>query len=142
MSPFANGSINAIVKWGGVAALKDTATQARTRKNILALRKKVTGELTTLGYSVIPSEANFFMVHVRRDITRIIDEFEKKGVLVGRKFPPMVDHLRVSVGTPDEMDRFMACATQISSVLDNWLNLKQSCRTLVACYAKAFRTPP
>jgi histidinol-phosphate aminotransferase len=113
MSPFANGSINAIVKWGGVAALKDTATQARTRKNILALRKKVTGELTALGYSVIPSEANFFMVHVRRDITPIIDEFEKKGVLVGRKFPPMVEHLRVSVGTPDEMNRFMAAFREI-----------------------------
>jgi len=113
MSPFANGSINAIVKWGGVAALKDTATQTRTRKNILALRKKVTGELTALGYSVIPSEANFFMVHVRRDITPVIDEFEKKGVLVGRRFPPMVEHLRVSVGTPDEMNRFMAAFREI-----------------------------
>jgi hypothetical protein len=27
------------------------------------------------------------------------------------------------------------CATQILSVLDNWLNLKQCCRTLVACHA-------
>jgi histidinol-phosphate/aromatic aminotransferase/cobyric acid decarboxylase-like protein len=107
MTPFANGSINAIVKWGGVAALSDTATQVWTKKTTLELRKKVTDQLTGLGYNVIPSEANFFMVHVRRDVTPIITEFEKRGVLVGRKFPPMNEHLRVSVGTADEMDRFM-----------------------------------
>ena len=113
MSPFANGSINAIVKWGGVAALNDTATQTWTKKTTLALRKKVTDELTGLGYKVIPSETNFFMVHVRRDITPVIAEFEKKGVLVGRKFPPMVEHLRVSIGTAEEMDRFMAAFKEI-----------------------------
>ena len=113
MSPFANGSINAIVKWGGVAALRDTAAQARVRQNILTLRKKVTGELTALGYSVIPSEANFFMVHVRRNVAPVIEEFEKRGVQVGRIFPPMVEHLRVSVGTPEEMVRFMAAFKEI-----------------------------
>jgi histidinol-phosphate aminotransferase len=113
MRPFANGSINAIVKWGGVAALSDTATQDWTKKTTLALRKKVTDQLTGLGYSVIPSETNFFMVHVRRDITPIVAEFEKKGVLVGRKFPPMVEHLRVSIGTAEEMDRFMTAFKEI-----------------------------
>jgi len=38
--------------------------------------------------------------------------------------------------------RSLACATQILSVFDKWLNLKQRCRTLASCYAKAFRTPP
>jgi len=113
MSPFADGSINAIVKWGGVAALSDTATQEWTKKTILALRRKVTDQLAGLGYDVIPSEANFFMVHVRRDVTPVITEFEKKGVLVGRKFPPMNEHLRVSVGTAEEMDRFMAAFKEI-----------------------------
>ena len=69
MSPFASGGVSAIVKWGGVAALQDTAAQARTRKTILELRNKVTGELATLGYAVIPSQGNFFMVHIGRDVT-------------------------------------------------------------------------
>ncbi len=113
MRPFANGSINAVVKWGGVAALNDTSTQAWTKKTTLALRKKATDELTRLGYQVIPSETNFFMVHIRRDVTPVIAEFAKKGVLVGRKFPPMVEHLRVSIGTADEMDRFMVAFKEI-----------------------------
>jgi histidinol-phosphate aminotransferase len=37
----------------------------------------------------------------------VIDEFRKQGVLVGRPFPPMNEHLRVSVGTAEETDRFL-----------------------------------
>jgi histidinol-phosphate aminotransferase len=107
MRPYTTGTINAIVKYGGVAALKDTATQSQVKRVTLELRKKTMGELTNLGYAVIPSEANFFMVHVRRPMPPLIDEFKKKGVLVGRPFPPMMEHIRVSVGTADEMSRFL-----------------------------------
>src|SRR5262249_16146455 len=70
----AEGSINAIVKWGGVAALKDTESQAQVKKLTVALRSKTTSELQSLGYSVIPSEANFFMVHLRRPVQPVIEE--------------------------------------------------------------------
>ena len=43
----------------------------------------------------------------------MITEFRDKGVLVGRPFPPMVNHLRVSVGTPEDMDKFLAVFKQI-----------------------------
>ena len=35
------------------------------------------------------------------------------GVLVGRPFPPMMQHLRVSIGTADEMQRFMSAFRQV-----------------------------
>jgi histidinol-phosphate aminotransferase len=107
MRPYATGTINAIVKWAGVASLKDSVTQAQVKRVTLELRKKTTRDLQSLGYAVIPSEANFFMVHVRRPVPPVIDDFKKKGVLVGRPFPPMNEHLRVSVGTADEMSRFL-----------------------------------
>lgn len=113
MRPWAMNSINAIVKWGGVAALKDTAAQAKVRNDTLTLRKKATTELQSLGYSVIPSEANFFMVHIKRPVQPVIEEFRNKGVGVGRPFPPMLEHLRVSVGTAEEMDRFMVAFKEI-----------------------------
>jgi histidinol-phosphate aminotransferase len=113
MRPYSLGSINAIVKWGGVAALKDTDSQAHVKKITMELRKKTAAELEGLGYSVIPSEANFFMVHIRRQVQPVIEEFLKRGVIVGRPFPPMLEHLRVSVGTPDEMSRFMTAFKEI-----------------------------
>ena len=70
-------------------------------------------ELKTLGYESIPSEANFFMVHLKRPIVPVIEEFRKKGVLVGRPFPPLNEQLRVSIGTPDEMTRFMVAFREI-----------------------------
>ena len=115
MTPYISDSINAVVKWGGVAALKDTASQARVKKVTLDLRKQTTSELSRMDYSVVPSEANFFMVHLKRRVEPVIAEFEKRGVLVGRPFPPMTEHLRVSIGTADEMRRFMAAFKEIVS---------------------------
>jgi histidinol-phosphate aminotransferase len=113
MRPRSIASINAIVKWGGVAGLKDTEAQAKVKTMTLELRKKTTAELTSLGYEVIPSEANFFMVHIRRPVHAVSGAFRQRGVLVGRPFPPMDDYLRVSVGNADEMDRFMAAFKEI-----------------------------
>jgi histidinol-phosphate aminotransferase len=113
MRPYSMGSINALVKWGGAAALKDTASQANVKKMVLDLRKKTTAELTAYGYEVIPSETNFFMVHIGREIAPVIEEFKAKKVLVGRPFPPMTTHMRVSIGTADEMAQFMTAFKEI-----------------------------
>ena len=53
------------------------------------------------------------MVHLKRPVQPVIEEFKKKGVLVGRAFPPLNEHLRVSIGTANEMDRFMVAFKDI-----------------------------
>lgn len=113
MRPFATGSINAVVKWGGVAALNDTESQAWVRKVNKELRTRTTTELEQMGYPSIPSEGNFFMVHIKRPVQPVIEDFRKRMVLVGRPFPPMMEHLRVSIGTADEMRRFMVAFREI-----------------------------
>ena len=113
MRPHTTGSINALVKWAGVAALKDTAAMDHARSATLQLRKQTTTELAKLGFTVLPSETNFFMVHLKKEVGPVIEAFRDRGVLVGRPFPPMTQHLRVSVGTEDEMGRFLAAFRQI-----------------------------
>jgi len=113
MRPYSMGSINALVKWGGVASLKDTQSQADVKKKVIDLRKKTTGDLEAYGYECLPSETNFFMVAIRREIQPVIQEFAAKKVAVGRPFPPMTKHMRVSIGTADEMDRFMKAFKEI-----------------------------
>ena len=113
MRPYSTGTINAIVKHGGVAALRDTASQAQVKQVTLDLRKKTVAQLQSLGFATIPSETNFFMVHIKRPVQPVIAEFQKRGVLVGRPFPPMLDHLRVSVGTATEMERFMVAFKEV-----------------------------
>jgi histidinol-phosphate aminotransferase len=113
MRPYSIGSINALVKWGGVASLKDTQAQADVKKKVIDLRKKTTDELAAYGYPSLPSETNFFMVEIGREIQPVIQEFAAKKVAVGRPFPPMTKHMRVSIGTADEMDRFMKAFKEI-----------------------------
>ena len=107
------GSVNAVVRWGGVAALKDTARQEWDKRQTIELREKSRRELKAFGYETIPSDANFFMVHLKRPVVPVIDEFRKRGVLVGRPFPPLNESLRVSIGTPEEMQRFHAAFREI-----------------------------
>jgi histidinol-phosphate aminotransferase len=114
MRPYSMGSINALVKHGGAASLKDIASQADVKRRTIDVRKKTAAELEAHGYRTIPSETNFFMVHLGgRQVQPVIEEFRAKKVLVGRPFPPMTDHMRVSVGTPEEMTRFVTAFKEI-----------------------------
>jgi len=113
MKPYSMSSINSIVKWGAVAGLADTAGQKRMLDMTIKNRDKAIAEVKALGYEVLPTETNFYMVGIRREVQPVIDEFKKRGVAVGRPFPPMTQHLRVSVGTDQETARFIAAFKEI-----------------------------
>ena len=94
-------------------SLTDRIRQSATDTFRLLLEAHERKAWQALGYESIPSEANFFMVHIKRQVVPTIEDFRKRGVLVGRPFPPMLEHLRVSVGTADEMNRFMVAFKDI-----------------------------
>ena len=56
---------------------------------------------------MIPSDTNFIMIDTRRDVKPLITTLRGRGVQVGRLFPAMPRHLRVTIGTPDQMQRFL-----------------------------------
>ena len=90
---------------------------------VKALRTRCSDELRAHGYNVIPSQTNFFMVHLGgRQVQPVIEDFRTREILVGRPFPPMTDHLRVSIGTADEMDRFMKAFKEIFPKRDRQTN--------------------
>jgi histidinol-phosphate aminotransferase len=113
INPQLIASINALVKYGGVAALKDSVNEQKTKTLNKQLRDRTTAELTAYGYEVVPSDANFIFVNMKTDISPLGPKFAAKGVLVGRKFPPMDNFLRVSIVTDDEMKRFMTAFKEV-----------------------------
>jgi histidinol-phosphate aminotransferase len=113
MRPYSMGSINVLVKHGAAAALQDPAAQDKVKRMTIQNRTATTAALTAFGYDVIPSETNFIMVGIGREIQPVIGEFRDKGILVGRPFPPMMKHMRVSIGTEDDMSRFVTAFKQI-----------------------------
>lgn len=62
--------------------------------------------LDELGLEHLPSHGNFVMYRINGELQAFIDRMRERGVLVGRPFPPMLDHNRVSIGLPEEMERF------------------------------------
>jgi histidinol-phosphate/aromatic aminotransferase/cobyric acid decarboxylase-like protein len=48
------------------------------------------------------------MIMLRQDVVPVIRAFRERGVYVGRPFPDVPENLRVSIGTPDQMRRFVA----------------------------------
>ena len=75
-----------IVRYGGVAALKrHRVAGVGEEGDDRPCARRRSKDLASLGYQSIPSDANFFMVHLKRPVQPVIEEFKKKGVLVGRR---------------------------------------------------------
>jgi histidinol-phosphate aminotransferase len=55
------------------------------------------------GYKVTPSHASYIMVDIRRDTANFQYDCASYGVLVGRPFPPLNTHARISIGSMDDM---------------------------------------
>lgn len=58
-----------------------------------------------LGYDVGASETNFLMVDIKRDMRPVREAMRREGIAVGRPFPPLTTHLRITIGTMDEMQK-------------------------------------
>jgi len=54
----------------------------------------------------IDSHANFVMMNTFHPAEEVIEHFRKNNILIGRRFPPMDTHIRISLGRPDEMRAF------------------------------------
>ena len=114
MRPYAMNSVNVLAKYGAAASLKDSAGQAEVRRKIIALRNSTSKELEAWGYPVIPSQTNFFMVSLHdKTVQPTIAAFREKNILVGRPFPPMLNHLRVSIGRDEDMAKFLVAFKEI-----------------------------
>jgi histidinol-phosphate aminotransferase len=64
--------------------------------------------LDELGLAYVPSHTNFVMHRISGELQVYRQRMREMGIWVGRPFPPMLDHCRLSIGTPDEMETFAA----------------------------------
>jgi histidinol-phosphate aminotransferase len=85
------------------ACAADAAHIASERKLNSAAREYVRGWFNNAGFQTPPSHANYIMANIRRDSLDFQYRCAELGVLVGRPFPPLNSHARISVGTMDEM---------------------------------------
>jgi len=108
---FSNG--NAAVLEAAAVSLADAAHVERQRQRNASTRSWLYAELAKDGRRYIPSQTNFVMIEVGRDVKPVIQAFRERNIMVGRRFPSMENWLRITIGTPEEMDAFVAALREI-----------------------------
>jgi histidinol-phosphate aminotransferase len=101
-------NVNRLAQAAAVAALDDTAHLELTRTLVLEERRRLAAELARRGAPSPPSQANFLLVNVGRQVGAIRAALLKAGILVrdgaGVGFP---GHLRISIGTREQNGRLL-----------------------------------
>lgn len=101
-------SVNVMALAAASASLDDADQVANGRRLNIEAKTFTIAELDKLGFNSIPSQANFFMVDCRRPVVPLIQVMKQRNVQVGRLFPAMPSHMRVTVGKKTEMESFLS----------------------------------
>lgn len=99
-------NINRLTLAAGEAAVESDAYYRENAKKIAETREDTTARLREMGFTVLPSVANF--IFAKADALpgeTLYQELKKKGVLV-RHFgkEKIKDFVRITIGTPEQMD--------------------------------------
>jgi histidinol-phosphate aminotransferase len=108
--------LDAAKQIAGRLALRYVADMEERVAGIVAERQRVAAGLSTLPIDVIPSGANFILFRPRTMPGRQVwKELVERSVLVRdcSSWPRLDDCLRVTVGTPEEDDAFLAAITEV-----------------------------
>jgi histidinol-phosphate/aromatic aminotransferase/cobyric acid decarboxylase-like protein len=103
---YAAGGLPITAMAGAVASLKSPTVVPERRKIIAAVRQDVFAFFDKHGFHYVPSVSNKFMVDVGRPGREIVQAMAREQVYIGRVWPAWPNHVRVTVGTAEEMSKF------------------------------------
>ena len=111
-------NINRLTLKAGQAALEDTAYFDKTRAAIMDTRAWTMQQLTDRGFTVLDSRANFVFSSTERiNGDELYKELKKNGILVRHFDAPRIDNwLRITIGTPEQMQALMDAVDKILEV--------------------------
>ena len=95
------------------ASLQQKNLVPERRKAIGAIREDTFGFLERHHFSYVPSVSNCFMVDVKRPGMEAVLAMRREKVYVGRVWPIMPNHVRVTVGTAEEMKKFQTAFLKV-----------------------------
>lgn len=100
-------NVSRVAQAGALAALNDQASMRAHVDRVRATRARLQEGLTALGFSVLPSQANFVLARrPGESLAPLAESLRRRGVLV-RHFATLPDALRITVGTEAEIDRLL-----------------------------------
>jgi histidinol-phosphate aminotransferase len=85
------------------------------RKINTDIRTDVFSWLTANHYKFIPSQTNCFMIDTGRPGKEVMTAMAQRNVFIGRVWPIWPNHVRITVGTRSDMDKFQVAFKEVMS---------------------------
>ena len=103
---FPNWSVSVVSARAASAALDDVDYVRLGIKRNTDDRQEFMNQVNARMLRAIDSQANFVMVNPMRPPDEVIEHLKKNHILIGPKYPVLDKYIRVSLGTPSEMQAF------------------------------------
>jgi histidinol-phosphate/aromatic aminotransferase/cobyric acid decarboxylase-like protein len=100
---------------GAAASLNVKGLVEERRKTIVEIRDDTFDFLSKHNTPFVASEANHFMFDVKRPGAEFVSALQDQKVYIGRSWPIWPTHVRVTVGTRDEMEKFKTAFLKVNS---------------------------
>lgn len=108
-------NVNSLTQAAGAAAIRDEAYFRSVTGKVLTTRADTTEKLRARGFTVLDSATNFLFVTTdRMPCKQIFEALRQRGILIRYFNAPRIDrYLRITIGTPEQMQRFFAALDEI-----------------------------
>jgi histidinol-phosphate aminotransferase len=103
---FPNWSVSVVSARAASAALDDVEYVQLGIKRNTDDRQEFLNQVNERMLRAIDSQTNFVMVNPMRPPDEVIEHLKKNHILIGPKYPALEKYIRVSLGTPGEMQAF------------------------------------
>jgi len=107
--------LDRLAQAGALAAIADHEWFETTRQAVITSRARLTRDLESLGFAVLPSCANFvFARHPARDAGELAQALRERGIIVRHFRQPRIEQfLRITVGTDGQCDTLISVLREI-----------------------------
>jgi histidinol-phosphate aminotransferase len=108
-------SVNCMALAAATASLDDLNHVPNGQRLNREAKTFVISELDKMGYEQIPSQANFIMFDCKRPVVPLMQAMKQRKVHVGRLFPALPNHMRLTIGKQTEMETFLSAFKQVAA---------------------------
>lgn len=107
--------LDILAQKAALASLQDEDYFEQGCRKVIASRERLSTEMASLGFEILPSRANFiFASHPRQSASALFSALRERGIIVRYFDRPRIDnYLRISVGTDAECDELLGALREL-----------------------------
>ncbi len=114
MTPWNTGAMPATAMAAAHAALGETELIAARKRGNAQRRDDVKRFFDAHGFRYTPSVANHLMVDAGMPTLEVVEGLKRRKVYIGRPWPVWPTHVRVSIGSAPDMERFKSAFLEVT----------------------------